>query len=703
MKRREFFALPAVSLLAPAPRTQQPTMPGTRYRDYSRCLPNFLRGLAAEAYERRNRALTALTTTAAVRERQRWVRDTFWKLTGGRPDPTPLNARVLGGFERTGYKLEKIVYESLPGFHITANLYIPAAGKPPYPGILFQLGHSLNGKAYPSYQRCCQSLAKLGFVVLAFDPVGQGERVYYPGTDPARTRLESADDEHTMPGRQMLLTGDTMTRLQTWDAVRSLDYLAAHPLVDPARLGSAGQSGGGTLTMMLGCVDDRLAAAFVASGNTENVACASFNPPGSTDDAEQNFVGSGPLGFDRWDLLYPLAPKPVLVSVSAKDFFGTYSPSYIENGEEEYRKLARVYRVLGKPEQLEWTVSPLPHSLAYDSRVRLYNWFLRWLKPGAAPVEREPETNPDDETALRVSESGSTVRSFGSLTPFRMNAARPLSRGPADVAALLGVAEPSAAVFAVLGRVPSREVDIEAVEVASAARVWLPAWMFVPRKPVQPGPVYLLVEPNRNARWREDDLYQDLAASSALVCVPNLRGLGDLSPEYGRGNPGYTGYHQNEENYAWASLIFGKPLLGQWVTDIRTLVRAVLQRPEAANRRLVVAATGKLTVAALLAASLEPGISTLYLSGSLISLRSIVDTENYTHTLANIVPSFLQHTDLPEIASSLSATDVILAGAVDAAGKALAPAAVQRAYPRARILPIASWDAAALIAVGRSS
>ena len=189
-----------------------------------------------------------------------------------------------------------------PNFHVSGNLYIPTTGNPPYPGVLFQMGHTTNGKAGDLYQRCCQGLARLGYLVLGFDPMGQGERIYYPVEGGMRSRL-GADEEHTYPGRQMLLKGISSVRLQTWDAVRSLDYLAAHPLVDPKRLASTGQSGGGTNTMLLAAIDDRLSVAAVSSGNTENVACANFNPPGSTDDAEQDLAGSGPLGFDRWDLL----------------------------------------------------------------------------------------------------------------------------------------------------------------------------------------------------------------------------------------------------------------------------------------------------------------------------------------------------------------------------------------------------------------
>jgi hypothetical protein len=70
-----------------------------------------------------------------------------------------------------------------------------------FPGVLFQMGHTPNGKAGDSYQRCCQCLVKLGYVLLGFDPMGQGERVFYPDSSGQRSRLASPDSEHTTPGR----------------------------------------------------------------------------------------------------------------------------------------------------------------------------------------------------------------------------------------------------------------------------------------------------------------------------------------------------------------------------------------------------------------------------------------------------------------------------------------------------------------------
>jgi hypothetical protein len=177
--------------------------------------------------------------------------------------------------------------------------------------------------------------------------------------------------------------------MQTWDAVRSL---TCWPRIhgDP-RLASTGNSGGGTLTMLLMAVDDRLACASVACGNTENVACANYNPPGSTDDAEQNFLFGGPVGFDRWDTVYPHVPKPLQFLLSGKDSQGTYSPRYLENGREEYARLAKLRGGGEGGESRVDRIAP-PARPSYDIRMHIYRWFRLHLQGiSAPPLAEEPK------------------------------------------------------------------------------------------------------------------------------------------------------------------------------------------------------------------------------------------------------------------------------------------------------------------------
>lgn len=641
------------------------------YRDYPRCFPDFLRSLAAEAYTRRTEQIRKLKTAHDIRARQAWARRTFWHLIGGIPERTPLNLRTTGTFERDRYRVDKLIYESRPGQMIAANLYIPKAGTPPFPGVLFQMGHTLNGKAGDTYQRCCQGLAQLGFVVLAFDPMGQGERTNYPGAD-GLTRFGDADVEHTHPGRQLLLLGDTATRIQVWDAVRSLDVLASSSLVDPKRIASTGQSGGATLTMMLATVDDRLAAAVVSSGNTENVAVPHFLPPGAVDDAEQNLIASGPAGFDRWDLLWPFAPRPLLILTSARDFFGTYSASYEVNGIEEYGRLEDAYRILGAPQQLERGETPLPHGLSYSLRLQTYRWLSRWLKQDSTPITQEPPVQPEPDRTLWAGPTGSVVRDFSSSTPFQAMRSRTaaIETPPAapDLKATLNIGIPNEAPrLRVLGTVPSGACKILAAEVPTAPGVWVPVWIFSPLKPANR--LIVAIEPGgRNQRWQEGGLWQQLA-QEVMVCAADLRGIGDLTPEFSPGAPGYAREHQREESYAWASLVLGTSLLAQRVVDLVAVTRAAQAFCSAA--RTLLAARGELTVPALCAGLLNSKIDRLLLSNHLVSWRNILETEMYSHPFANFLPGILGRTDLPQIAAAIAPREVVLEGLVDAAGNPL--------------------------------
>lgn len=696
MTRRNLIQALAISAV---PGSAQPqTQHVIHYREYARCLPDYLRMLAAEAVKHRDAEIAKAATPELLRARQQWTRETFWRLIGGPLEKTPLHIRAAGGFTRQRYRVEKLIYESRPDFFIPANLYIPTASKPPFPGVLFQMGHSPNGKGADTYQRCCQGLAQLGYLVLAFDPMGQGERINYPGAN-GQTRLASTDDEHTVPGRQMLLVGETATRMQVWDAVRSLDVLASHPLVDPKRIASAGQSGGGTLTMMLAAVDDRLHAAAVCSGNTENVACPNFLPPGSTDDAEQDLVASGRAEFDRWDLLWPFAPRPLLILVSAKDFFGTYSANYEANGLEEYRRLESAYRLLGQSDRIRRIESPLPHGLSYFSRLEVYRWFERWLKADEQTIHEEPPVSPEPDRNLWATPTGSVNRDLKSKTPFDLLRHRAeltkTPNAPADLRDLLALdVAPTHPQISVLSRVPSRNCEILAIETPTAPHVWCPAWIFAPRQ--TPQKHLLLLDPHgRNARWHQTELDQQLAGRRIAVCAADVRGIGDLQPEFSPGAPAYAREHQDEENYAWGSFILGRPLLGQRVSDILGLIDALCtywKIPGGAG--VVVAAKDRLTVPALCAAAIDPRIAALYLSGHLVSWRNIAETENYTHPLANFIPDVLRHTDLPNLAASMLPRKVTLAGTVDAAGKPVPIDRVQKIYASSNIeiRPEEAWD-----------
>ena len=277
------------------------------------------------------------------------------------------------------------------------------------------------------------------------------------------------------------------------------------------------------------------------------------------------------------------------------------------------------------------------------------------------------------------------------------------TQSPESLKTLLGVEMPPRGLAArVLKRVPSDGCQIEALEIPSAAQVWLPAWLIRPTK-VPAKSVLLLLEPagrNYDHRWQEDSLYQTLATNGHIVCIPDLRGVGDLKPELGRGAAVWAEEHDNEESWAWASLILGKPLLGQRVTDILAVLEALRHHDGVAGLPLIVAARGEWTVPMQFAAALDSNFAALYLSGGLLSYRNIVETENYTHPFANFVPGILHHTDLTELPGPKR---VVMGGVVDAAGNAVPVDVVRTAYSKAanvEVVADARWDTATLAALG---
>lgn len=194
-------------------------------------LYTYLEGQARKHFETRRKAVADLKTPEDVQRRQADLKAKFIEALGGFPERTPLNAQVIGKLPGDGYHVERIVYESRPSHHVTALLYLPD-GKGPFPGVLLPCGHDTNGKAAASYQRAGILLAKNGIATLCYDPIGQGERLQALDSM-GKPTIASSTSEHTLVGVGALLVGRTTASYRIWDGMRSLDYLASRPEIDP--------------------------------------------------------------------------------------------------------------------------------------------------------------------------------------------------------------------------------------------------------------------------------------------------------------------------------------------------------------------------------------------------------------------------------------------------------------------------------------
>jgi len=230
-----------------------------------------VRRIETQANERRAGLKSRTDAEAYVHD----VREKIQQSFGPWPEKTPLKPRITGTVERDAYKIENIIFESRPNFLVTANLYIPKGRAFPLPGVVGTCGHSATGKMISVYQSFAQGLARQGYVVLIYDPIGQGERLQYPDEN-LKSKVGVGVREHLYAGNQQFLVGEFIGSWRAWDGIRALDYLLSRGEVDPRHVGVTGNSGGGTMTTWLAGVERRWTMAapscFVTTfrRNTEN-------------------------------------------------------------------------------------------------------------------------------------------------------------------------------------------------------------------------------------------------------------------------------------------------------------------------------------------------------------------------------------------------------------------------------------------------
>jgi hypothetical protein len=319
---------------------------------------------------------------------------------GGLPaTKTPLHARVTGTIPMAGYRIEKVVFESLPGLHVTALLYVPDAPAGARPAVLVACGHSPLGKAYDKYQEISARLARRGYVVLCWDPVGQGERSQFWDAARGRSRYNLVCGEHAVLGNLATLAGASLDRWMIWDGMRAVDYLLTRPEVDPSRLAITGTSGGGFQSTWIGALDGRIGIVAPSCFPTTlpmRMAHRIFEDPDS--DPEQDPFGLVSEGVDHEGLLLLAHPRPLHVSAAVLDFVP------IEGTRMALRQVAPFYRSSGIGDRLVLKEGYHKHSYSAENQESAFAFLDRW---NGLPVRRPlPEVRTLPPETLRCTPSG---------------------------------------------------------------------------------------------------------------------------------------------------------------------------------------------------------------------------------------------------------------------------------------------------------
>ncbi len=281
------------------------------YRD---CLHRAEDALRAGA-ERRH----AVEGLDALRAYQQASRAAFLNCIGGMPEKHPVNAKVTGVTRYEGFSVERVLLASRPGNCVTANVYVPEGRAEPGPAVLLVVGHTDAGKADEEYQCVAQTMACAGFVVIAPDPLGEGERFEQYEPDMAYQPIQGCSGEHDLLDWKAKLTGQSLARYFIQDDLAALDYLVSRPDVDPSRVALTGHSGGGTQTIMLMlAAGERFAAAAPCAYVTDHQAMMDC---GVDPDNEMMWPGSIAAGLDYADMMAGMCPKPVLALTLQHDFF----------------------------------------------------------------------------------------------------------------------------------------------------------------------------------------------------------------------------------------------------------------------------------------------------------------------------------------------------------------------------------------------
>ncbi len=613
--------------------------------------------LAFKQLEQRETAIAKLSTQQDYLQRQKTVREKLLQLVGPFPEKTPLNARVTGIIKRDGYRVEKLIYESMPGYYVTAALFIPDKVRGRSPAILNAIGHSTASFRRDIYQHFIINLVKKGFIVLAYDQVGQGERLQYYDEKLGKSRFPSTI-EHSYPGAQCFISGYSPAKYFIWDGIRGIDYLLSRKEVDPNRIGMTGLSGGGTSTAFIAAIDERILAAAPTCFITKyKYIFKSIGPQ----DAEQNIFHFLKEGLDHADLIELRAPKPTLIVSTTRDFFS------IQGVRETFDEAKNTFRAFGHEDLLQLTEADYDHGFAKKNNEATYAFFQKYLKNPGDPADEEVDVIPEKD--LQVTETGQIATSLTGETIYSLNrrvvetqvakldAERRNPDGhllalDASVRELSGFEFPEnfgRPIFS--GRFVNEDYSLEKYLIQGSGDYQIPTALFLPEGSSKKDEIVILLDDRgMEHAANKDSLLHLLVKQGFSVLLFDVPGIGSLGPGYLKGDA----YIDNVSYNQWfAGILTGKSIVGLRAEDIVRITHFIkTQFPEAET--ISALASGSVGSGLLHAAYFDLSIQKVCLTNSFLSFADIALSHEYPPAFIPFtVAGAIEEYDLPDLMAGI--------------------------------------------------
>lgn len=548
--------------------------------------------------------------------------------------------RTVRVLDFNGYSIRKILFQTLPGVYVPANLYVPS-GDGPFPAVLNSHGHWEGGKAGEIVQQTAQLLVGAGYVVLCMDAWGAGER----GTG----HKHEYHGAHL--GGALLSAGESLLALQLLDNLQGVNLLCSLDVVAQDKIASVGASGGGNQSMWISAIDPRVKASVLA------VSVGTFSGYILESNCMCELLPEGLLHVEASEVIGAIAPRAVKI-FSAKEeqipAFEVGRMRAVVQGAADY------FAAKNANENLGFEVFDTQHDFTPEMQRAMLTFLNEKLdifmeKPNNDFVCLETEhlqvLGSLESRKLVVTtrefladRKNAVNRSLLSLNQIKRLHHVNLLRGLLKIEHNLTVTGPSE---------HWRFPDGNAVRLNTNDGYTIP------------------IEHNIRSNCKEITLVLSTEASQNLMVAPGLIHVDMLGfnrrrlPQLDEQEQGLPMFHTLMRSFLWV----GEQLMGRWVAEIRALIR--LLKEQFAPVSIRISAQRDLALAALFYSVLYDDLTALDLDASILNLDLPNVVENAkSSSMAVHVPGFLNWGGVPLLAS-LSRAELSFSNSVDIGGNKL--------------------------------